>query len=106
MNHIPHVYPKGRYEDQPHAGTLLHQRPVKVHGPVLLIDGRRRHLDLGPFRDEVSQHLGLDRRSRGICEALIHQLECPLCGSSCGVLALDDLTKGNDITIVMGCDSK
>ena len=51
-------------------------------------------LDLGPFRDEVSQHLGLDRCSGGICDALIHQLECPLCGSSCGVLAMDDLAEG------------
>ena len=81
-------------QDQPHAGVFLHQRSVEVHRPVLLIDDRRWRLDLGPFRDEVNQHLGLDRRSGGIRNALIHQLERPLCGSSHGVLALDDLTEG------------
>ena len=86
--------PEGRYEDQPHAGALLHQRSIEVHRPVLLIDDRRWHLDLGPLYDEVSQHLGLDRRSGGIRDALIHQLECPLCGSSRGILAMDDLVEG------------
>ena len=94
MNHVPQAYPKGQYEDKPHAGAFLHQQPIKIHGPVLLIDGRWWCLDLGPFRDEVSQHLGLDRRSGGIRNALIHQLKCPLCGSSHGILALDDLAKG------------
>ena len=65
-----------------------------MHGPVLLINGCWRHLDLGPFHDEVSQHLGLDCRSGGIRDALIHQLERPLCGSSHGVLALEDLAEG------------
>ena len=93
-NHVPHVDPEGRYEDYSHAGAVLPQRSIEVHRPVLLIDDRRWHLDLGPFRDEVSQHLGLDRRSGGIRDALIHQLECPFCGSSCGVLAMDNLVEG------------
>ena len=91
MDHVPHMYPEGQYEDQSHANTLLYQRSVEVHCPVLLIDDHRWCLDLGPFRDEVSQHLGLDCHSRGIHDALIHQLELPLGGSSHGVLALDDL---------------
>ena len=52
------------------------------------------HLDLDPFHDEVCQHLGLDRCSGGIHNALIHHLECPFCGSSHGILALDDLIEG------------
>ena len=94
MNHVPHVNLEGRYEDQPHAGTLFHQQSIKLHCLVLLIDDRRWCLDLGPFHDEVSQHLGLDHYLGGICDALILQLECPLCGSSRGILALDDLTEG------------
>ena len=94
MNQVPHAYPKGQYEDQSCTDALLHQRSIKVHHLVLMIDDRRGHLDLGPFRNEVHQHLGLDRCSRGIRNALIHQLECPFCGSSRGVLALDDLTEG------------
>ena len=93
-NHVPHAYLKGRNEDQPRAGHFLHQQSVEVHRLVLLIDDSWWHLDLGPFRDEVSQHLGLDHRLGGIRDALIHQLESRLCGSSRGVLALDDLTEG------------
>ena len=106
MNQVPHAYPKGRYKDQSYTDALLHQRSIEVHRLVLLIDDRRWCLDLGPFRDEVNQHLGLDRRSGGIHDALIHQLERPLCGSSYGVLALDDLPREDDITTVTGCDSK
>ena len=51
-------------------------------------------LDLGPLCNEVSQHLGLDGRPRGIRNALTHQLECPLHDSSHGILVLDDLAKG------------
>ena len=93
-NHVPHAYPKGRNKDQPYASAFLHQRSVEVHHPVLLIDDCRWQLDLGPFRDEVSQHLGLDCHLGGIHNALIHQLECPLCDSSRDILALDDLAKG------------
>ena len=93
-NHVPHANPEGRYEDLPHAGALLHQRSIKVHCPVLLIDDRRWCLDLGPFRDEVSQHLGLDGPPGGIRNALTHQLERPFRGSAHGVLVLDDLAKG------------
>ena len=92
-NHVPHAYPEGQNKDQPRVGAFLHQRSIKVHCSVLLVDDHRWYLDLGPFRDEVSQHLGLDRCSGAICDALIHQLECPLCSSSHGVLALDDLTE-------------
>ena len=94
MNHVPHAYPEGRYKDQPHASAFLHQRPIEIHRLILLVDDRRWHLDLGPFRNEVSQHLGLHHCSVGIRNALIHQLERPLYGSSHGVLALDDLTEG------------
>ena len=93
-NHVPHAYPEGRYEDQPRDGAFLHQRPIEVHHPVLLIDNRWWCLDLGPFHDEVSQHLGLDCRSGCIRDALVHQLECPFCGSPRGVLAMDDLAEG------------
>ena len=93
-NHVPHVYPKGRHKDQPYTGALLHQGSIKVHHLVLLIDDRWWCLDLGPFGDEVSQYLGFDRCSGGICDALIHQLKCPLCSSSRGILALDDLVEG------------
>ena len=72
MDHLPHVYPEGRHEDQPRADALLHQRSVKVHCLVLLIDDRWWHLDLGPFHDEISQHLGLDGRLGGIHNALTH----------------------------------
>ena len=59
-----------------------------------MIKRKRWCLDLGPFGDEVSQYLGFDHRLGGICDALVHQLERPLCGSSCGVLAMDDLAEG------------
>ena len=93
-NHVPHAYPEGQNEDQTSSGAFLHQRSIEVHRPILLIDDRRWCLDLGPFGDEVGQYLGFDHRSGGICDALIHQLECPLCSSSHGVLALDDLAEG------------
>ena len=93
-DHVPHAYPKGRYEDQPRADTLLHKRSIKVHCLVLLIDHRWWYWDLDPFHDEISQHLGVDGCPRGICNALTHQLERPFHGSPCGVLVLDDLTEG------------
>jgi hypothetical protein len=51
-------------------------------------------LALGPFRNEIAQHLGLDGYPRGICKAFSHQFECPLGGSSRGILVLDDLAEG------------
>ena len=65
-NHVPHAYPKGRNEDLPHAGAFLHQQSIEVHRLVLLVDGCWRHLDLGPFYNEISQHLGLDGHPGGI----------------------------------------
>ena len=50
-------------------------------------------MDLGPLYNEISQHLGLDGRPRGISNALTHQLECPLRDSSCGILVLNDLAE-------------
>ena len=95
-DHVPHAYPEGRHEDQPCVSTLLHQRSIKVHRLVLLIDNRWWHLHLGPFHDEISQHLGLDGRLGGIRNALTHQLKCPFCGSSRGFLVLDDLAEGKE----------
>ena len=66
VNHVPHAYHKRRNEDQTCAGAFLHQRSIKVHRPVLLVDECWWHLDLGPFHNEISQHLGLDGRPRGI----------------------------------------
>ena len=89
-NHVPHAYPEGQNKDQPYADALLHQRSIEVHHLVLLIDDCRWHLDLGPFCNEIGQHLGLVGHPRDIQNALTHQLECPLCDSSCGVPVLDD----------------
>ena len=58
-----------------------------------MVDDRWWHLDLGPLCNEISQHLGLDGRLGGICNALTHQLECPLHDSSYAISGLDDLTK-------------
>ena len=93
-NHVPHAYPVGRNKDQPRADAFLHQRSVEVHHSGLLVDGCWRHLDLGPFYNEISQHLGLDGRPGGIRNALTHQLECPFCDPSRGILVLDDLAEG------------
>ena len=93
-DHVPHAYPEGKHEDQPYTDALLHQRSIKVHRPTLLIDGRRWHLDLGPFDHKVSQYLRLDGCSWGIRDTLTHQLEHPFHGSSHGILVLDDLTEG------------
>ena len=93
-NHVPHAFPKGQNKDQSHAGAFLHQRSIEVHHLVLLVDDRWWHLDLGPFRDKISQRLRLDGRPRGIRNALAHQLECPFHDSSRGILVLDDLTEG------------
>ena len=93
-NHVPHAYPKGRNEDQSRAGACLHQRSIEVHRLVLLVDDRRWHLDLSPLCNEISQHLRLDGHLGGIQNALTHQLECPLCDSSCGILVLDNLAEG------------
>jgi hypothetical protein len=62
-DHVPHAHSEGGNEDESHADALLHQQAIKVHHLVLLIDSRQWHLDLGPLRDEVSQHLGLDSYS-------------------------------------------
>ena len=105
-NYVPHAFLEGQNEDQPHAGAFLHQRSIEVHRPVLLVNDCWWHLDLGPFCDEISQHLGLDGRSGGICNALTHQLECPFRGSTHGILVLDDLAKGERCHTVTGCDSK
>ena len=94
VNHVPHAYSKRQNEDQPCTDAFLHQRSIEVHHPVLLINDRWWHLDLGPFHDEISQHLGLDGCLGGICNALTHQLESPFHGSSHGVLVLDDLAEG------------
>ena len=59
-----------------------------------MIDDCWWHLDLGPFYDEISQHLGLDGRLGGKHNALTHQLKRPFHSSSHGVLVLDDLTEG------------
>ena len=59
-NYVPHAYPEERNKDQPHADAFLHQRSVKVHRLVLLVDDCWWHLDLGPLCNEISQHLGLD----------------------------------------------
>ena len=93
-NHVPHVYPEGQNKDQPHADAFLHQQSIKVHRPVLLVDDYLRQLDLGPLYNKISQHLGHDGRPGGICKALTHQLECPLCDSSRDILILDDLAEG------------
>ena len=37
--------------------------------------------------------MGLNGRPRGIQNALTHQLKCPLCDSSYGILILDDFAK-------------
>ena len=78
-NHVPHAYPEGQNKDQPRADVFLHQRSIKVYCPVLLVDDRWWHLDLGPLCNEISQHLGFDGRLGGKRNALTHQLECPLC---------------------------
>ena len=93
-NHVPHAYPEGRNKDQLYADAFLHQRSIKVHRLVLLVDDCWRHLDLGPLCNEISQHLGLDSHPGEIQNALTHQFECPLCDSSCGILVLDNLTEG------------
>ena len=93
VNHVPHAYPKGRNKDHSRAGAFLHQRSIKVHHPVLLVDDRWWHLDLGPLCHEISQYLGFDGRPGGICNALTHQLECPLRDSSHGIPVLDDLAE-------------
>ena len=92
-DHVPHSYPKGRHEDQPYVGILLHQRSVEVHRLIFLIDDRWWHLDLGPFCNKIGQHLGLDGRLRGIRNALTHHLEFTLRDSSYGIPVLDDLTE-------------
>ena len=84
MNHVPHAYPESAF---------LHQRSIKVHRSVLLVDDRWWHLDLGPLCNKISQHLGLDSLLGDIRNALTHQLECPLRYSSCGILVLDDLAE-------------
>ena len=93
-DHVPHAYPEGQSKDQPRAGIFLHQRSIEVHRPVLLVDDRWWHLDLGPLCNEINQHLGFNGRPGGIRNALTHQLEHPFHGSSRGVLVLDDLTEG------------
>ena len=92
-NHVPHVYPEGRNEDRSRTSAFLHQRSIKVHRPVLFVDDRWWHLDLGPLCNEISQRLGVDGRPRGLQNALTHQLECPLHNSSRGIPVLDDLTE-------------
>ena len=53
-NHVPHAYLEGLNEDQPHTGAFLHQRSIKVHRLVLLVDDCWRHLDLGLLCNEIS----------------------------------------------------
>ena len=53
-NHVPHVYPKGQNEDEPCVGAFLHQRSIELHHPVLLVDDRWWHLDLGPLCNKIS----------------------------------------------------
>ena len=93
-NHVPHAYLEERNKDQPCAGAFLHQRSVELYRPVLLVDDRWWHLDLGPLCHEISQYLGFDGRPGGIRNALTHQLECPLRNSSCCILVLDDVAEG------------
>ena len=93
-NHVPHAYLEGRNKDQPHTGAFLHQQSIKVHRPVLLVDDRWWHSDLGSLYNEISQHLGLDGHLGGIRNALTHQLECPLHDPSYGILVLNNLAEG------------
>ena len=85
--------PQGVIRRLAYADTLLHQRSIEVHRPVLLVDDRWWHLDLGLLCYEISQYLGFDGRPGSIRNALTHQLECPLRDSSCVILVLDNLVE-------------
>jgi hypothetical protein len=58
---------------------------------VIVLRNTNRHLDLGPLHNEIIEYLGLNGRTRGKRDPLIHQLERPLSNSPFSLLILDDL---------------
>jgi hypothetical protein len=92
-NHVPHVNTKRQDEEQAHANSCFHERPIEVHRLELRLDLRRGELGVGPFRNEVRQHLGLDGLVGRVREGFSHELDRPFGDPSSGLSVLDDFTQ-------------
>ena len=100
--HVAEVLPEGSDEEQAHARSCFHQRPVEKHGPEFRLDRSCWKLGVDPFSHKVRQDLGLDGLPRSERDCLTHDLHRPLCNPTRGLSALDDLPQGKDDTTVTG----
>ena len=81
--------------DQNHSSprSRCHNRPIKVHCPVLMGDVWGRELDFRPFGDEVSESLRLDSGVRDIPDVMTHELKSPFGDLSYGIVVANDVSQ-------------
>jgi hypothetical protein len=92
-DHIPYAHANRGDDDESYPDSALHQRPIQIHCPILLLHQGWCHLGLDPFYNKICQHLGLDGLPRSIGDALSHEFNCPLGNSSHHLTTLDHLPK-------------
>jgi hypothetical protein len=72
------VNSEGQDEEQAHAHSCFHQRPIKVHGPQLGLNLSGRQLGIGPLRQKICQHLRFNCFAWCVREGISHELDRPL----------------------------
>ena len=91
---ISHPYSEGRDKDEACASPGLHQRPIKVQGPALILDLGWRKLGSHPLCHEIGQDLGFYGLClRFISDLITHEFHRPLCDSAIGLPVLDHLSQ-------------
>ena len=93
LEDISEVIPYWRNKKDTYPSTIKVERAIEVHDPVLGSVGWDRSLHVGPFGDEIGDHLRLYRLAAPEINGVRAELYCPFNDLAIGFLIMEDVAQ-------------